>query len=265
MTIQLLDILKADAQAIADREPLLSQYMHTSILSHITLASCFSFILAEKLADHGMPVTTLRTLFESICEDDPELLGFASHDAEAVVLRDPTTDSYVPVLVNQKGFQSIQAHRFSHYLWNAGRKDLAAFIQSRNAQVFGVDIHPACKIGKGVRFNHATGIVIGETCVIGDDVSIMQGVTLGSTDDAIGERHPKIGNGVLIGAGAIILGNILIGEGARIGAGSVVLTSVPPNATVVGVLARTIVRSKNKNASEMTKERRVAQRLATAQ
>src|SRR2546428_712590 len=125
MTTQLLEILKADAQHIADREPLLSQYMHASILSHIELASCFSFVLAHKLADHGIPATTLRALFESIYEHDPELLKFASYDAEAVVLRDPITDSYVPVLVNQKGFQAIQVHRFSHYLWNIGRKDLA--------------------------------------------------------------------------------------------------------------------------------------------
>lgn len=245
-----LQTLKTEAAQIAHREPLLAVYMRTCILNHSSLTSCLAAILAHKVSDLAIPAAPLMALFESVYADEPELSNFISHDLEAVYLRDPATLSYVSVVVNQKGFQSIQLHRLAHHLWNKNRKDLATYIQSRNAEVFGVDIHPACKIGKAVMFDHATGIVIGETCVIEDNVSIMQSVTLGGTGKQTGERHPKIRRGVLIGAGAKILGNIEIGEGAKIGAGSVVLAPVARHTTVVGVPAKMVGIPHSENPAE---------------
>jgi serine O-acetyltransferase len=144
------------------------------------------------------------------------------------------------VLLNFKGFQAIQVHRLANQLWIHGRKDLALFIQSRNSEVFSVDIHPAAKIGQAVMFDHATGIVVGETAIIHNNVSIMQSVTLGGTGNEAGDRHPKVLEGVMIGAGAKILGNITIGEGAKIGAGSVVLNNVPAHVTVAGIPAKIV-------------------------
>jgi serine O-acetyltransferase len=163
-----------------------------------------------------------------------------AHDIKAVKDRDPAADSYLTVILNLKGFHAIQAHRLANCLWQQNRKELARFIQSRTSEVFGVDIHPACKVGHGIMFDHATGIVIGETAVIEDNVSILQSVTLGGTGNEQGDRHPKIRAGVLIGAGAKVLGNIEVGEGARIGANSVVLSAVPAHTTVVGVPAKVV-------------------------
>jgi serine O-acetyltransferase len=160
----------------------------------------------------------------------------------AVFERDPAIDTMLTVLLNLKGYLAIQSHRLAHCLWKDGRKELAMFIQSRNSEVFSVDIHPASCIGKGVMFDHATGIVVGETAVIGDNVSIMQQVTLGGTGNETGDRHPKIASGVLIGTGATILGNVKIGQGAKVGAGSVVLTDVAPHTTVAGVPSKVVGR-----------------------
>ncbi|HEX4297787.1 MAG TPA: serine O-acetyltransferase, partial [Devosia sp.] len=154
--------------------------------------------------------------------------------------RDPATHRAIVPFLYFKGFQAIQTHRFAHALWAAGRRDFALYLQSRSSQVFQVDINPAARIGKGLMLDHATGFVVGETAVIGDNCSILQGVTLGGTGKADEDRHPKIGNGVLIGAGATVLGNIRVGDCARIGAGSVVVRDVPPRVTVVGVPARIV-------------------------
>ena len=168
------------------------------------------------------------------------MIEHAACDIKAVFTRDPSICTYLPVILYLKGFQSIQVHRLANFLWKTNREELARFIQSRNSEVFSVDIHPACVIGHGIMFDHATGIVIGETSVIEDNVSILQGVTLGGTGNEQGDRHPKIRSGVLISAGAKVLGNIEIGEGAKIGAGSVVLNDVDAHTTVVGVPARSV-------------------------
>jgi serine O-acetyltransferase len=232
--------LTEEAQAVIQREPLLASYVHACVLNHDSLKAALSFILANKISDKVMPAITVRELFDNAFAKSPELIQHAASDIRAVFERDAAISAYLPVILYLKGFQSIQVHRLAHFLWSNKRRDLALFIQSRNSEVFGVDIHPACVMGKGIMFDHATGIVIGETCVIEDNVSLMQSVTLGGTGNEQGDRHPKIRTGVLISAGAKVLGNIEIGTGAKVGAGSVVLNDVPPHTTVVGVPARAV-------------------------
>tara|TARA_R100001377_G_scaffold13433_1_gene6748 strand:- start:1034 stop:1813 length:780 start_codon:yes stop_codon:yes gene_type:complete len=232
--------LDEEARLSVQTEPLLASYVYACILNHGSLGSALSFILANKLSDEVMPAIAVRELFEAAYKESPEMILNAISDMQAVYDRDAATNSYLPILLFLKGYQSIQVHRLAHFLWNKGRKTLALFMQSRNSEVFGVDIHPACKMGKGIMFDHATGIVIGETTVIEDDVSIMQSVTLGGTGNETGDRHPKIRSGVLISTGAKVLGNIEVGVGAKVGAGSVVLEDVEPHTTVVGVPAHRV-------------------------
>ncbi|SHI15730.1 serine O-acetyltransferase [Ferrimonas marina] len=232
--------LLGEAELVTRQEPLLTSYVHTCILSHASLGGALSFILSNKVADEVMSAMVLRELLEEAYTHDPSIIGNAAFDIDAVYHRDPAIKERLTILLHLKGFQSIQVHRLAHYLWNRGRESLALFLQSRNSEVYGIDIHPAAKIGKGVMFDHATGIVVGETAVIEDNVSILQSVTLGGTGNESGDRHPKIRTGVMIGAGAKVLGNIEVGEGAKIGAGSVVLDAVPPHVTVVGVPARIV-------------------------
>ena len=232
--------LTEEAQLVIQREPLLASYVHACILNHNSLESALSFILANKISDDVMPAISVRELFDHAFTSSPEVIQFATSDIRAVYERDAAINSYLPVILYLKGFQAIQAHRLAHFLWINNRRDLALFIQSRNSEVFSVDIHPACLMGKGIMLDHATGIVIGETSVIEDNVSILQSVTLGGTGNEQGDRHPKIRSGVLISAGAKVLGNIEIGVGAKVGAGSVVLNDVPPHTTVVGVPARVV-------------------------
>ena len=240
MTDELWQQLRRDAEQVIQQEPLLASYVYACILNHDSLASALSFILANKLSDDVMPVVTVRELFDSAFESSPEIIEFAVCDIKAVYDRDAAICSYLPVILYLKGFQSIQVHRLAHYLWKNSRQELALFIQSRNSEVFSVDIHPGCMMGRGIMFDHATGIVIGETTLIEDNVSILQQVTLGGTGNEGGDRHPKIKSGVLISAGAKVLGNIVVGEGAKVGAGSVVLNDVDPHTTVVGVPARLV-------------------------
>lgn len=232
--------LDQEARLSVQTEPLLASYVYACILNHGSLGSALSFILANKLSDEVMPAIAVRELFEAAYKEAPEMIHYAISDMQAVYDRDAATNSYLPILLFLKGYQSIQVHRLAHFLWNKDRKTLALFMQSRNSEVFGVDIHPACVMGKGIMFDHATGIVIGETTVIEDDVSIMQSVTLGGTGNETGDRHPKIRSGVMISTGAKVLGNIEIGIGAKVGAGSVVLEDVEAHTTVVGVPARRV-------------------------
>lgn len=240
MADKLWQQLRTEAQDVIQQEPLLASYVYSCVLNHQSVASALSFILANKLSDDVMPVVSVRELFDGAFKEAPDIIEFAACDIKAVFERDAAICSYLSVILYLKGFHSIQVHRLAHFLWQTDRKELALFIQSRNSEVFGVDIHPACRMGRGIMFDHATGIVIGETSVIDDNVSILQQVTLGGTGNEQGDRHPKIKSGVLISAGAKVLGNIVIGEGAKVGAGSVVLRDVAPHTTVVGVPARVV-------------------------
>ncbi|WP_462159036.1 serine O-acetyltransferase [Pseudoalteromonas sp. GB56] len=234
--------LREEANQVVTKEPLLASHVYSCVLNHDCLGSALSFIVANKLADAVVSAFTIRELFDQAFVKCDAMLTHVAHDIKAVRDRDPAADSYLTVILNLKGFHAIQAHRLANCLWLQGRKELARFIQSRTSEVFGVDIHPACKVGHGIMFDHATGIVVGETAVIEDNVSILQSVTLGGTGNESGNRHPKIRAGVLIGAGAKVLGNIEVGEGARIGAGSVVLSPVPAHTTAVGVPAKIVGR-----------------------
>ncbi|KAJ0261547.1 Serine acetyltransferase 5 [Hirschfeldia incana] len=232
--------IKAEARRDAEAEPALASYLYSTILSHSSLERSISFHLGNKLCSSTLLSTLLYDLFLNTFTSDPSLRNATVADLRAARVRDPACISFSHCLLNYKGFLAIQAHRISHKLWTQTRKPLALALNSRISEVFAVDIHPAAKIGKGILLDHATGVVIGETAVIGNNVSILHHVTLGGTGKACGDRHPKIGDGCLIGAGATILGNVKIGCGAKVGAGSVVLIDIPPRATAVGNPARLV-------------------------
>jgi serine O-acetyltransferase len=232
--------MKRQAQSDALQEPILSDYFFHSILSHDSLHTALANHLSVKLSNSTLPRDTLYQVFFGVLAEDQDIIAAVGHDLRAVKERDPACVSHVHGFLNFKGFLAIQAHRVAHKLWSQGRKILALVIQNRVSEVFSADIHPGAKIGRGILLDHATGVVVGETAVIGDNVSILHNVTLGGTGKASGDRHPKIGDGVLIGAGTCVLGNVRIGDGAKIGAGSVVLKGVPNRTTAVGNPARLI-------------------------
>lgn len=229
--------IKQETREQAEHEPALASFLHATILSHKTLEAALSYYLAQKLASPAINALQMREIIEQALISDPSIGTAVRADIKAVYDRDSACNLYSLPFLHLKGFQALQGYRVAHWLWKRGREALAYFFQSHINLMFGVDIHPAAVIGKGIMLDHATGIVIGETTVVEDDVSIMQSVTLGGTGKDSGDRHPKVRRGVLISAGAIILGNIEIGEGAKIGAGSVVLKDVPRRTTVVGVPA----------------------------
>jgi len=232
--------LRELAMSAAAREPLLRPYIERSIGEQDSFAAALAEVLAARLADRSLGHGPLKALVLEQIARNPEIETAARADLCATVQRDPAAgDPLVPFL-HFKGFQAITWHRVAHALYAAGRHDIAFFLQSRVAQAFGVDIHPAVPLGQRVLLDHATGLVIGETASIGDDVSILHGVTLGGTGKETGDRHPKIGNGVLLGAGSTVLGNITVGENAKVAAGSVVLRDVPSCATVAGVPAKVV-------------------------
>ncbi|MGB3608758.1 MAG: serine O-acetyltransferase [Cellvibrio sp.] len=240
----LWESIRTQTRKQAESEPVLASFLYSTILNHETLEGALSFHLANKLDSPAMPAMLMREVIEQALNDDPTIGEAVRADLYAVNERDSACCSLVTPLLYFKGFHALQAYRVAHWLWRQGRKPLALFLQNRISSVFAVDIHPAARIGKGIMFDHATGIVIGETAVVEDNVSIMQAVTLGGTGKEGGDRHPKVRKGVLISAGAKILGNIEVGECAKVGAGSVVLKNVPPRTTVAGVPAKIVGESK---------------------
>lgn len=235
--------MRAEAEEIMRAEPALSTFIYGSILSHDRLESAVAHRIAGRLDHPDLSADLIAQAFEEAYDGDVSLPAAVRVDIQAVVDRDPACNRAIEPVLYFKGFHAIQTHRLAHYLWRRGRRDFAYYLQSRSSAVFQVDINPAVPMGKGIFFDHATDIVIGETAVIEDDVSILQGVTLGGTGKEIGDRHPKVRHGVLLGAGAKVLGNIEIGHCSRVAAGSVVLHAVPPNTTVAGVPAKVVGRA----------------------
>jgi serine O-acetyltransferase len=234
------DRIRAEAEAAVAAEPLLGGLLHASVLHHGSFERALAYRFALKLASGEMSTQLLREIADAAYQGDETIGQAARADIVAVFERDPACHRLLEPLLYFKGFQAVQAYRIAHWLWRQGRRDLAFFVQSRMSEQFGTDIHPAARIGKGIMIDHAHAIVIGETAVVGDNVSMLHSVTLGGTGKEDGDRHPKIGDGVLIGAGAKVLGNIRVGHCSRIAAGSVVLADVPPCKTVAGVPARVV-------------------------
>lgn len=232
--------IKEEAREAYQNEPFLGGVLHACVLHHHDLSQALAYRIASKLSSNEMSEQVLRELCDDAYNSDPDLADSARADLVAVVDRDPACHRYLQPLMFFKGFQALQAHRVANFLWRQGQEDLAYFLQMRTSEVFGVDIHPAARVGKGIMFDHAHSIVIGETAVVGDNVSILHAVTLGGTGKDEGDRHPKIGDGVLIGAGAKVLGNITVGRCSRIAAGSVVLQDIPEKSTVAGVPAKIV-------------------------
>jgi serine O-acetyltransferase len=234
------DSLREEARLAAEADPVLAAFLYSTVLNHRSLEDCVIYRICERLDHPDMQAILLRQSFNQMLEDWPEWGAVLRVDIQAVYDRDPACLRFMEALLYFKGFHALQTHRLAHWLLNRGRRDLALYLQSRSSSVFQTDINPAARIGRGIFLDHATGLVVGETAVIGDNVSILHGVTLGGTGKEGADRHPKIASGVLIGAGAKILGNIEIGHCSRIAAGSVVLKPVPPNTTVAGVPAKVV-------------------------
>ncbi|MEM8796171.1 MAG: serine O-acetyltransferase [Pseudomonadota bacterium] len=232
--------IRREAEAALSREPQISNILYSSILNHPSLEEAIGARIADRLENADLRSSMLRDAYREAFADDPSIGDAIRTDLTAVYERDPACTRFMEPLLYFKGFHTLQAHRLAHWLLKQGRKDFALLIQSAVSERFQVDINPAVPLGRGIFLDHATSVVIGETAVIGDNVSILQGVTLGGTGKTGGDRHPKIGNGVLIGAGAKVLGNITIGDCSRIAAGSVVLKEVPPETTVAGVPAKVV-------------------------
>ncbi len=232
--------IRQTAVKSSSAEPILASFFHSIILNHDSLECSLSFLLASKLGGPAAPAMMLREVIEQAMGNDKTISISMRADLQAVLDRDSACESALEAFLFLKGFHALQSHRIAHWLWLNDRQELALFLQNRSSEVFGVDSHPAAQIGSGIMLDHATGIVIGETAVVEDNVSIMQSVTLGGTGKETDDRHPKIRAGVMIGPGAKILGNIEIGIGAKICAGSVVLKPVNAHTIVTGVPAKEV-------------------------
>ncbi|KAG2433458.1 hypothetical protein HXX76_008515 [Chlamydomonas incerta] len=239
---ELWERIRQEAQMDASSEPALASNLFSTILAHPSLEKSMAFLLANKLANPTMLGMQLMRLISEAYEDDAGLIEACMADLQAVYDRDPACDSFSQAMLYFKGFQAIQCQRVAHWLWRKGRKALALAIQSRMSEAFHVDIHPAAQLGRGLLIDHATGVVIGETAVVGDNVSMLHHVTLGGSGTGRGVRHPTVGNGVLLGAGVTVLGPITVGAGSKVGAGSVVVSDIPCHSVAVGVPARIIKR-----------------------
>ena len=238
-------LMREEAQRKAAEEPILGSYFHATILNHATFGAALSFRLASKLDNPMLPTMLIRDVIGEATAHEPNLLSAAEVDVLATYMRDPACDDLSTPFLFYKGFHALQAHRVANWLWRQGRETLAHFFQNQISVTLGVDIHPAARVGSGIMLDHATGIVIGETAVVEDDVSILHSVTLGGSGKVGGDRHPKIRRGVLLAAGCKVIGNIEIGTNSKVGAGSVVLQDVAPNTTVAGVPAKVVGHSHN--------------------
>jgi serine O-acetyltransferase len=234
------DTLQQEARLAIEQDPLLAAFLYSTVLNHRSLEECVVHRICERLDHPDLQAVLLRQTFMEMLDAWPEWGSILRVDIQAFYDRDPACLRFLEPVLYFKGFHAIQTHRLAHWLYARGRRDFALYLQSRSSSVFQTDINPAARIGKGIFLDHATGLVVGETAVIGDNVSILHGVTLGGTGKEGADRHPKIGNGVLIGAGAKILGNIEIGSCSRVAAGSVVLKPVPSKSTVAGVPAKVV-------------------------
>lgn len=232
--------ISEEAEEAVRNEPLLGGLIHSNILHYPTIEGALAYRISLKLASGEMSEQIIREIADEAYARDPSISESARADIMAVYDRDPACHRLIQPLLYFKGYQALQCYRVGHWLWQQGRKDMAYFFQMRVSEAFGVDIHPAAKIGKGIMIDHAHSIVIGETAVVGDNVSMLHSVTLGGTGKEEEDRHPKIGSGVLIGAGAKVLGNIKVGDCSRIAAGSVVLQDVPEKTTVAGIPAKIV-------------------------
>lgn len=232
--------IRDEAQDAIENDPILAAFLYSAILNQNSLEDAVIHRISERLDHSDLNADLIRQAFQAMLADEPEWSSVVRVDIQAVYDRDPACDRFMMPVLYFKGFHALQTHRLAHWMWNNGRKDFALYLQSRSSSVFQTDINPAAKIGKGIFIDHATGLVVGETATVGDNVSILQNVTLGGTGKTAGDRHPKIRDGVLIGSGAKILGNIEIGHCTKVAAGSVVLKSVPNNKTVAGVPARIV-------------------------
>ncbi|MFK7730617.1 MAG: serine O-acetyltransferase [Pseudomonadales bacterium] len=231
-----------EAAAESKAEPVLASFYHASVINHKTFMCALAYQLASKLDNSDVPAMLIRDVAEQAMNSDESILRSAAADIRAYHERDPACKQFLMPFLYFKGFHAIQTHRIAHFFWKSGRETLALFLQTRAAGVFAVDIHPAVKIGQGIMLDHASGLVVGETSRIGDNVSILHQVTLGGTGTDSKMRHPQIGDGVLLAAGATLLGAIEIGDGAKVAAGSLVLEDVAPHTTVAGVPARQVGR-----------------------
>ena len=227
---------------MVEREPVLVSFLFASVLRHDKLEDGLGVVLANKLQTPDLPTILLHDLINEALADDVSIRAAIRADLLAARTRDPAARGYAQPFLYYKGFHALQTYRVAHWLWRRGRQALAVHLQNRISEAFGVDVHPAARIGSGIIIDHGTSVVIGETAVVEDNVSLLHEVTLGGTGKETGDRHPKVRRGVLIGAGAKILGNIEVGMGAKVGAGSVVLRDVPPHTTVAGIPARVVGR-----------------------
>ncbi len=245
------DTIRGEAEAIVSADPAIASFVYATILNHERLEDAIVHRISQRLDNSVVNAEVIRLAYREALGENPELGEIMRCDIAAVYDRDPACDRHIEPVLYFKGFHAIQTHRLAHWLWNKGRRDFALYLQSRSSSIFQTDISPAAPMGRGIFLDHATGLVVGRTASIGDDVSILQDVTLGGTGKESGDRHPKIRNGVLIGAGAKILGNIEVGEGAKVAAGSVVLHAVAPYTTVAGVPAKVVGRTEGEAARVM--------------
>ncbi|MGC2139991.1 MAG: serine O-acetyltransferase [Methylovirgula sp.] len=232
--------LRAEANDVLSREPILAPLILTAVVNRHSFEEAVIHRIASRLANTTVAADLIADSFLAALRADPGIGKAFRADIAAVVDRDPACTRLIEPLLYFKGFQAIQTHRLAHFLWNDNQQDLALYLQSRSSDLFQTDIHPAARFGRGIFLDHATGLVVGATSIVEDDVSILQNVTLGGTGKESGDRHPKVRHGVMIGAGAKILGNIEVGHCSRVAAGSVVLNPVPPNSTVAGVPAKVV-------------------------